>query len=235
MTGFFSRLKDGTAFQIKFKDRIGAGEALASALKFTIKRSKGKRTLVLGIPRGGVIVAEAVARKLNGDFDVVIPRKLTAPDNKENAIGAVMLDGSAYLDDFLVSSLKVPQEYIEEEKRLQMQEIERRIGLFRPDRGEYDIRDRTVVLVDDGIATGCTVIVAARWLRKQGPKKLIIAAPIANPQIVDMLKNEADSVEIISTPSNFGTVNQFYQDFEQATDDKVKEILMRQTAGDVKG
>lgn len=227
MAGLFSRLRDGTAFQIKFRDRRGAGEALATALKFTLKKSNGKRPLVLAIPRGGVIVAESVAKRLGADFDIVIPRKLMAPDNKENAIGAVMPDGSVYLDDFLIASLKVPQDYIDEEKRLQLQEIERRTRLFRPDAGDYDIRHRTVVLVDDGIATGATVIVVARWLKKQDPLRLIIAAPVANPQVVDILSNEADSVEIISTPSNFASVNQFYQDFEQSTDQKVIEIMKR--------
>jgi putative phosphoribosyl transferase len=214
---------------LNFKDRVGAGVVLGNVLRFTVKK-KGKddRILVLGIPRGGVIVADIVARKLNADFDIVIPRKLTAPDNKENAIGAVMEDGSLYLDDFLVNSLKISQEYIEKEKQEQLQEIERRKALFRPSSNnnkEYNIKDRSVVLVDDGIATGATVIAAARWIRKQQPRQLIIAAPVAQPQAADLLKREADAVEIISSPSNFGSVNQFYQNFDQVTDERVIEIL----------
>ena len=198
-------------------------------LKFTVKK-KGKddRVLVLGIPRGGVIVADIVARKLNADFDIVIPRKISAPDNKENAIGAVMDDGSLYLDDFLVDSLKVSPEYIQRETKEQLQEIERRKALFRPTFREYNIKDRTVVLIDDGIATGATVIAAARWIRRRHqPRQLIIAAPVAQPQAADLLKikGEADIVEIISTPSNFGSVNQFYQSFDQVTDERVMEIL----------
>ena len=225
MTGLLSRLKDGTAFQVKFKDREGAGEALAIALKFVVKKSGGKKVLVLGILRGGVIVADVVARKLSSDFDVVIARKLAAPDNKENAIGAVMPDGSTYLDEFLVNLLKVPPSYIEEEKSAQLQEIEQRIQLYRPRSAEYDISGRTVVLVDDGIATGATVIAAARWLKRLGPAKLVIAAPVAQPQAVELLKSEADAVEVISTPANFGSVNQFYKNFDQATDERVLEIL----------
>ncbi len=223
MTGFFSRLKDGTAFQLKFRDRVGAGEVLGNALKFVVKKSGGN--IVLGIPRGGVIVADIVARKLNADFDVVIARKLTAPDNKENAIGAIMPDGSMYLDEFLVNSLKVSQGYIEDEKSVQLQELERRIQLYRPRKAGYNVKGRTVVLVDDGIATGATVIAAARWLKKHEPARIIIAAPVAQPQAAELLKIEADAVEVISTPANFGSVNQFYKDFDQATDERVLEVL----------
>jgi putative phosphoribosyl transferase len=212
---------------------VGAGVVLGNVLRFSVKRKrKDDRILVLGIPRGGVIVADIVAKKLNADFDIVIPRKLTAPDNKENAIGAVMEDGSLYLDDFLVRSLKISKEYIEKEKQEQLQEIERRRALFRPTPNKYrNIKDRIVVLVDDGIATGATVIAAGRWIRRQQPRQLIIAAPVAQPQAAEQLRDDkgataaADAIEIISTPSNFGGVSQFYQNFDQATDERVIEIL----------
>lgn len=228
LSDLLSGLKSGTLFQIKFKDRVGAGVALATALKFTVKRNKGsKPPLVLGIPRGGIIVADIIAKKMNADFDVIISRKLTSPDNKESAIGAVMSDGSIYLDEFLVHSLKVPPEYIEREKQEQLKEIERRTALYRPNSKEYEINGKTVILVDDGIATGATVIAAARWIKRQQPNKLVIAAPLAQPQAVDLLKREADAVEILSTPSNFGSVSQFYQSFDPISDEKVIQVLKK--------
>jgi len=248
--GFLSGLKDGrSVFQLQLKDRVSAGKVLAMVLKTVIKRNKGENVLplvVLGIPRGGVIVADVVAEKLNADyFDIIIPRKLRAPDNKENAIGAISQDGSTvYLDEFMISSLKVPADYIAKEKAEVLKEIERRIALYRTPQGavapsnegeEYPITaDKTIVLlIDDGIATGATVIAAARWLRAKYPKpaQLIIAAPVASKQAIELIKKEgknvADMVETVTTPSNFISVNQFYKDFDQVTDDKVIEILRK--------
>jgi putative phosphoribosyl transferase len=248
LSSFLSNLKDGTAFQIKFRDRVGAGVVLATALKFVVKRNKKgeEKILVLGIPRGGAIVADIVAQKMDAEFGVIMAKKLSAPDNKENAIGAVAYDGSLYLDDFLVKSLKISAEYIENEKKDRLDEIEDRISLYAPVFSspssatpssddapanhpliQSGVKDRIVILVDDGIASGATVIVAARWVRKQGPKQLIIAAPVAQPQAADVLKNEADAVEILSKPPNFGSVNQFYQDFDAVSDERVIEILKK--------
>ena len=179
---FLSSIKDGSAFQLQLKDRDSAGKVLAMVLRTVVKRNKKKEEndlplVVLGIPRGGVIVADVIAEKLNADyFDIVIPRKLRAPENKENAIGAISQDGSTlYLDEFMVSSLKVPADYIEKEKAEQLKEIERRIALYRPsasaalaapsNESEEDfpiIDGKTIVLlIDDGIATGATVIAAS--------------------------------------------------------------------------
>jgi putative phosphoribosyl transferase len=206
--------------QIKFRDRSAAGEILALMLK-KYKRREEQPILIIGIPRGGVVVADVVARKLSAGFDIVIPRKLRAPDNSENAIGAIMPDGSVYLDALRVESLKVSNEYIEMEKSEQKKAIDRRMTLYRPQSKEYKIRGRTVILVDDGAATGATIIAAARWIRKQGPKHLIIALPVAPKHKVDLLKNEAESVQVITSPSNFRTVEQFYQDFGDVTDQQV--------------
>ena len=186
----------------------------------------------------GVIVADVVASKLNADyFDIVIPRKLRAPDNKENSIGAISQDGSiVYLDKFMVSSLKVTSEYIEQEKQEQLKEIERRVAIYRPVKKNEELHypittNKTiVVLIDDGIASGATVIAAARWIRaKYKPAQLIIAAPVASKQAVELLEKEAvaDIVETVTTPSNFVSVAQFYKDFQQLTDDKVTEVLIK--------
>jgi putative phosphoribosyl transferase len=247
-SSFLSGIKDGSAFQLQLKDRVSAGKVLAMILKTAaIKRKKDETLTVLGIPRGGVIVADVVAEKLNADyFDIVIPRKLRAPDNKENAIGAIAPDGSTmHLDEFMIGSLKVSSEYIETEKAEQREEIKRRTALYKRPlttssneiEKEAEIQEdylpittdkTTVLLIDDGIATGATVITAARWLRnKYKPAKLIIAAPVASKQAIELIKNEgvADMVETVTTPANFVSVSQFYKDFDQATDDKVIEIV----------
>ncbi len=230
---FLSGLKDGSAFQLQLKDRACAGKVLAMVLKTVVKKKKDNDLLVLGIPRGGVIVADIVAEKLHADnFDIVIPRKLRAPDNRENSIGAISEDGSiVYLDVFMVDSLKISKEYIEQEKEEQLREIARRQALYRTNNhNEYRIiPDKTIVaLIDDGIASGATLIAASRWIRENyKPAKLIIAAPVASKEAVELLRkvSGADIVETVTTPANFVSVSQFYKDFEQSTDDKVIEIL----------
>lgn len=220
----------GRTLQITFKDRASAASILSSILKHEIKAAKKDRQqqiLILGIPRGGIVVADLVAQKLNADFDIVIPRKLRAPDNKENSIGAIMPDGSVYLDPLKLRWLKISSEYIEKEKAEQSHEIARRAALYRPDNQEYNIRDRTIILVDDGVASGATLISAARWVKKQQPKQLIIAAPVAQEQAVELLKKEADQLKFIITPSNFIAINQFYRNFESVADEQVIDVLKK--------
>jgi putative phosphoribosyl transferase len=220
-------LVSGRTLQITFKDRASAASILSSILKHEIKAKKDRQQqiLILGIPRGGIVVADLVAQKLNADFDIVIPRKLRAPDNKENSIGAIMPDGSVYLDPLKLRWLKVSPEYIEKEKAEQLREIVRRAALYRPDNQEYNIRDRTVILVDDGVASGATLIPAARWIKKQQPKQLIIAAPVAREQAAELIKKEADQLKFIITPSNFIAIDQFYHSFEPVADEQVINIL----------
>jgi predicted phosphoribosyltransferase/dienelactone hydrolase len=225
-SGLFSMFKEKSHIQMRFKDRAAAGDMLASLLN-KYKHSDG--ITVIGIPRGGAVVAAAVARKLAGGFDIVIPRKLKAPDNSENAVGAMMQDGSVYLDSNLVESMKISNEYIEMEKSEQKKEIDRRMALYRPQPKEYNIKGRTVILVDDGAATGATIIAAARWIRKQEPKRLIIALPIASKQTAKLLNNEADSVEVLRSPSDFKAVEQFYHNFDEITDNQIIQIMKMQS------
>jgi putative phosphoribosyl transferase len=226
---FLSSLWNRHAFEIKFKDRFAAGEILASMLGRYKNDRDRDGIIIIGIARGGVIVADAIAEKLNADFDIIVPRKLRSPYNSENAIGAIMHDGSLYLDRLtLETQHDISDEYINLEKLEQKKEMEHRLSMYRPQAREYKIRDRTVILVDDGIATGATMIAAARWLRKQEPKRLIIATPVAPKQVVKRLKEEADQIEVVRNPSEFKAVEQFYEEFASVSDDQIVQIAKRQ-------
>ena len=223
-------------FQLKLKDRANAANILGQALKDVIKKEEERKgSIVLGIPRGGVIVGDIIARRLSCEFDIIIPRKLRAPHSEELAIGAVMEDGTTYLNDTLVRELKVSQEYIEKEKAYQIQEIKRRSSLYRNSQDRYKLRNnKYVILADDGAATGATVVAAARWIKKKNittnnPKRLIVAIPVAPKETLNLLKNEFDHVEVITSPStyNFKSVGQYYQNFEPVTDEQVIDVMKR--------
>ena len=212
----------------KFKDREHAAELLISKLNNEIKDEIAKDVVVFGIPRGGVILAYTIYKNRSANyFDIVIPRKLGAPNNKELGIGAIMDKDIVYLNEYVVKALRVSQDYIEAEKESQIQEISRRSLLYRPKQNEYDIKNKTIILVDDGAATGATLVVSARWIRKMNPKRIIIAIPVAPNETVELLKNEVDQVVTILIPptSNFTSVAQFYDNFEEITDDKVVKIM----------
>jgi predicted phosphoribosyltransferase len=212
----------------RFKNREHAAELLMTKLKNELKDEITKDVLVFGIPRGGVILAYSIYKnRFANHFDIVIPRKLGAPNNKELGIGAVMDKDTVYLNEYVVKALRVPPDYIETEKELQIREIGRRSMLYRPKQEEYSIKNKTIILVDDGAATGATLVVSARWIRKRNPKKIIIVIPVAPKETVDLLKSEVDEVVTILVPptSNFTSVAQFYDNFEEITDDKVVKIM----------
>ena len=212
----------------KFKDREHAAELLISKLNNEIKDEIAKDVVVFGIPRGGVILAYTIYKNRSANyFDIVIPRKLGAPNNKELGIGAIIDKDTVYLNEYVVKALRVSQDYIETEKESQIQEISRRSLLYRPKQNEYNIKNKTIILVDDGAATGATLVVSARWIRKMNPKRIIIAIPVAPNETVELLKNEVDQVVTILIPptSNFTSVAQFYDNFEEITDDKVVKIM----------
>jgi putative phosphoribosyl transferase len=222
-------------FQLRFRNRIAAGSVLAEILKERLKNEKIEHIVVLGIPRGGVVTADCVARKLSKsikcvDFDIIIPRKITDRDNKEQAIGAVMEDGTTYIDEEIISILQLTPEYLEIEKAEQIQEIKRRKDLYAIDKSlnQYGhLENKIIILVDDGAATGATLIAACRWLKtKHTPKCLIIAVPVAPKATVKLLEHESDAVKAAICPSStFRSVEQFYHDFEQVDDDRVIDIL----------
>jgi putative phosphoribosyl transferase len=205
---------------VKFRDRADAGNQLAERLE----KAGYNPAIVLGIPRGGVILADIVAKRLVADFDIVIPRKLGAPENEELAIGAVMEDGTSYINRYLVNALRITNDYIENEKAHQAAEIRRRAAIYRKPVG-YDIAGKNAILVDDGIATGATVIASARWARKHRPSRLIVAVPVAPPQSVEVLEQEADFVMVLHTPRDFASVGQFYEEFAPVSDDQVMQVM----------
>ena len=209
-----------------FKDRADAGAALAGAISSSIPAgASGASVIVIGIPRGGVVLADIMAEKLGADFDIVIPRKLGAPGNEELAIGAVMRDGTSYINEYLVKALRIPREYIESEKRKQAIEIERRSALYRNPSIPYKVAGKIAVLVDDGVATGATIMASAEWLKKQNPSRLIVAVPVAPIQSVSLLESAADSILVLSSPKDFASVGQFYEDFAAVTDDEVMSVM----------
>jgi len=208
--------------QIRFADRQDAGRRLAQALSFL----QGRRDiLVLAVPRGGVVVGKEVARALKAPLDIVIARKIGAPDNPELAIGAVAADGTVAVDEEAVASLGVSQSYIEAATEREQEEIERRLRAYRGDRPPPDVADKTVVLVDDGVATGATTLAAIRYLRKQGPRELILAVPVGPPETVHMLSREVDRVVVLATPELFWAVGAYYDRFEQTSDQEVIDLL----------
>jgi putative phosphoribosyl transferase len=212
---------------MRFHDRTTAGQELAQALRDLKGRDD---LLVLGIPRGGVIVASEVARALGAPLDVCLTHKLGAPDNPELAIGAVTETGQVVLDQGLIDSLWVPPGYVEAESKRQRQELARRAHAYRGDRPPAQILKRTVIVVDDGLATGSTMIAALQALEAQAPASLIAAIPVAPPEAIHRLARQADRIECLLSPRPFWAVGAFYDRFDQVLDDQVIELLQMTTS-----
>jgi putative phosphoribosyl transferase len=204
-----------------FSDRIEAGRRLA----ITLKDYVGKNSIVLAIPRGGVVVGYEIAEALNLLLDVIIPHKLGAPGNPELAIGAIAEDGSTIIDENLVSYLSVSREYIKEESERQKKEIQRRLKAYRQDAPNPTLQGRDVIVVDDGIATGSTMKAALVSVRNQGAVSIIVAVPVGPPSTIQELKKIADQVVCLNTPEYFQAIGQFYDNFEQTTDQEVIDLL----------
>ncbi len=206
---------------VYFSDRKDAGKQLASALTdFSFKEG-----MVLAIPRGGVVVGYEIASVLNFKLDVIVPRKIGAPGNPELAIGAVTEDGTMILDDSLITYLGVSNDYIYQESERQKQEIRRRQNFYRQGVSEPEIKDKNVIVVDDGIATGYTMKAALASVRNRGAATLTVAIPVGPPSTIKELKHQADNIVCLYTPEYFQAIGQFYSDFSQTTDEEVIELL----------
>jgi predicted phosphoribosyltransferase len=184
-----------------------------------------EKPLVLAIPRGGIEVGAALARGLGAELDVVLSRKLRAPHQPELALGAVSETGEVYLNHFASAMTDAGDAYVEAERKRQMEEIERRRAMFRAVRPQAPIRNRTVILTDDGIATGATMIAALRTVRAAGAKEIIVAVPVGAPDRIDAIRPLCDRIECLIEPAAFWAVGQFYRNFEQVSDERVCELL----------
>jgi putative phosphoribosyl transferase len=204
-----------------FADRIEAGKRLAIALK----KIPIKDGIVLAIPRGGVVVGFEVADMLNLPLDVIIPRKIGAPNNPELAIGAMTEDGTIILDEKLVAYLSVSEDYIKQESERQQLEINRRLKLYRQDTAYPKLKGLDVIIVDDGIATGSTMKAALASVKNRDANTVTIAIPVGPPSTIMELKKQADNVVCLFTPEYFSAIGEFFDDFTQTTDEEVITLL----------
>lgn len=206
-----------------FQDQISAGGLLAKEL---VKYKDQDAAIILAIPRGGVATGFGLAKKLHLPLDVIVTRKIGAPDNPELAIGAVgETEGSLWLNKALVSQLGVADDYLDSEVKIQKLEIKRREKVYRQGKKPLDLKNKVVILVDDGLATGATMMAAIRETRNNQPEKIVVAVPVAPPETVEELKKEADEVICLETPRLFFAVSQWYQNFKQYSDEEVIKLM----------
>jgi predicted phosphoribosyltransferase len=207
-----------------FRDRSEAGRVLAEKLKPYADRED---VLVLALPRGGVPVGYEIAAALHAPLDVFLVRKLGLPGHEELAMGAIASGGVRVLNEDVVRPLQVPDEIIDAVAKQELRELERRERVYRDDRPPPDVRGRTVILVDDGLATGSSMRAAVAALRQQRPARIIVAVPIGAAETCEEFRTEADEVVCARTPEPFYAVGIWYSDFSQTTDDEVRELLER--------
>lgn len=206
-----------------FRNRAHAGRLLAAELR----RFEGRDVVVLALPRGGVPVGFEVARALDAPLDLVLVRKIGAPFQPELAIGAVV-DGERpelVLNRDLITEYGIPESYVETERRRQLAEIERRRELYLAHRARAPVRERTAIVIDDGIATGATMEAALHATRRAAPRRLVLAVPVAPPDTIERLRPEVDEVVCLMVPAFLGAIGSFYRDFRQLRDEDVIELL----------
>jgi predicted phosphoribosyltransferase len=208
-----------------FRDRVDAARRLAARLKGRALHDP----LVLAIPRGGVVTGAVLARELGAELDVLLARKLRAPGQPELAIGAVTEDGRIYLNHHAQAFLDRLEEYLAGERRHQLAEIARRKELFRAVRPRAPVAGRSVIVTDDGIATGSTMIAALQVVKTQDPREVIVAVPVASPDRLEQVRRWCDDVVCLLCPEEFWAIGQFYADFTQVEDEQALGLL-RQAA-----
>jgi predicted phosphoribosyltransferase len=207
-----------------YRDRRDAGRVLATSLRAHAGRPG---LLVLALPRGGVPVAAEVAEALHAPLDVFVVRKLGMPGHEEYAMGAIASGGVRVLDEQTVHRLGLSDDEVDAVTRAEQRELDRRERLYRDDRPMPELRGRTVILVDDGLATGSTMLAAVRAVRAQRPARIVVAVPTAAADTCDMLRDEADEVICADTPDAFRAVSLWYDDFSQTSDEEVRQLLQQ--------
>jgi putative phosphoribosyl transferase len=206
-----------------FKDRLDAGRKLAHSLAAYAKQSP----VVVALPRGGVPVAYEVARSLGAPLDIIVVRKIGAPGQHELGIGA-LVDGDhpeTVLNEELLRLIDVSHEYLDREVHLELQEIHRREALYRKGHPPIPLAGRTVIVVDDGIATGGSIRAALRGVRRRGARKIVLAVPVATIETLESLRPEVDETVCLESPETFGAIGEFYRDFTQTSDEEVMNLL----------
>lgn len=206
-----------------FDDRAEAGRILAARLL----HYWDENPLILALPRGGVVVGYEIARLLNAPLDVIVARKLGAPGHEELGIGAIAPGGILVLDEEAVQWLGVTEAQLRREVKRQTEEMNRRLQLYRGNRPPRDVSDHTVILVDDGLATGVTARAAIASVRRQSPRRLVLAVPVCASQTEERLRDEVDDLVCVSMPIAFRAVGLWYQNFAQTTDQEVIALLER--------
>jgi len=204
-----------------FIDRRDAGEQLAVKLE----KFKDEDPIVLAVPRGGIITAYETIKKYGFEWDLIIPRKIGAPHNKEAAIGAVTSDGTYFVNEKYIEMLNVPEEYIKKEVSEQTEEIKRRLKNYKGNENFPEVKDKTTIIIDDGIASGFTILAAIQSIKKHGAKKIILAVPVAPYDTVDELEEVVDEVICLLIPDQFYAVGLHYKNFKQITDEEVINMM----------